>query len=151
MDWVIAKVFIIVSERLDICSYSLRILFKEVWASSNVKHPCLPHMSFFLLLLAIWKAIIGFTSSGSQEAIFLWCTLSIATLSGMFLTLLRTHIIYTLSSSLVQIGGHFLMFQPLFLYCFIVSCTLSSLYCPFRQFKKNLKCEWQKLVMGTGF
>ena len=72
MDWVIAKIFI-VSKKLNICSYSLRILFKEVWASSNVKHPfCLMCLFFFFFFkLAIWKAIIGFTSSGSQEAVFL--------------------------------------------------------------------------------
>lgn len=62
MDWVIAEIFIIVSEKLDTCFYP-RILFKKVWPSSNVKHPCLPHMAFFCFwfFLAIWKATTGFT------------------------------------------------------------------------------------------
>lgn len=45
----------------------------------------------FLLLFwffsAIWKPVVGFTSSGSQGAVFPWCSLSTATLSGVFLTL----------------------------------------------------------------
>lgn len=123
MDWVIAEIFI-VSKRLNICSYPLRILFKEVWASSNVKHPCCLTCLFFFKL-AIWKAIIGFTSSGSQEAIFLWCFKHCHIFRYVCNLTQNPH--YTLASSVIQIGGHVLMFlaSP---YCFKLYPFISLVY-----------------------
>lgn len=86
MDWVIAGVVGITSERLGICPCPLVVLLK-FWQEAFMlaSHVLLLLFLVFLSHLEICRLYLVVA-----RRLFVWCTLSLATWSDLFLTLFRT-------------------------------------------------------------